>query len=516
MATSHTTTGRGLLGAHEARLPIRDRPGDEDEAWTHCTRRKALPARVGRGGRMQRHDQPTRGSQPLQTVAYGTDPSQFADLHLPTSTDRSSPSWWSSMVATGDRGTGSRSALRWPPTSLATGWRRGTSSTGGWETVAAGQARSSMSRTRWMPCRQGECRRSGRLDLAKVVTLGHSAGGQLAAWLAARHKLALRSGRRCAGCQPDRVRVAGRRSRSGRRYERARGRRCRCAHGWIADGAVEALCRRVPVRAAAARRSGHARPRPGDARCPSAERRVAAKAKQVGDDVAEVRMAGVDHFMLIDPSTPAWGSLSERGAWLRPAGVGPEEQPEAPDHREQNTQPDPRTNSPTPPRAAGRGGNGRSLGLRRHTGAGSSKRKSRGPATPSIANSQNHPQREANRRRSRPSMSRNATPLATAAIELSSGHGASPPPRRRAAVRHLPVVQTAVCGRQGVLQPGQVNADLRVVPGLPSELGARSCRMHHSEQIRLVPVQPALGPPDRTGLVEVLHQTRPGAHAGRR
>ena len=32
----------------------------------------------------------------------------------------------------------------------------------------------------------------------------------------------------------------------------------------------------------------------------------AAKAKGLGDEVTEVRMPGVDHFMLIDPTTPAW------------------------------------------------------------------------------------------------------------------------------------------------------------------------------------------------------------------
>ena len=32
----------------------------------------------------------------------------------------------------------------------------------------------------------------------------------------------------------------------------------------------------------------------------------AARAKQLGDNVTEVRMPGVDHFMLIDPTTPAW------------------------------------------------------------------------------------------------------------------------------------------------------------------------------------------------------------------
>jgi acetyl esterase/lipase len=150
----------------------------------------------------------------------------------------------------------------------------------------------------------------GRLDLAKVVVIGHSAGGQIAGWLAARHRLKAGD----VGASP-RVTPVGYVAQAGvldlvTAYAEHLG-----------GGAVQRLMGGSPQRFPERYAVGSPYELlplgvPGtlvhglaDDTVPiSQSDRFAAKAKKVGDEVTEIRMPGVDHYMLIDPSTPAWSA----------------------------------------------------------------------------------------------------------------------------------------------------------------------------------------------------------------
>lgn len=158
----------------------------------------------------------------------------------------------------------------------------------------------------------GQRAAGGRLDLGRVVAVGHSAGGHLAAWLAARPKLtpeiggggvvrlhgvvaqagvldlaaAALSG--VGGSAVSRL-LGGRPDQVPERYAMAspvalvpHGVRVVCVHG-SAD-------RVVPIE--------------------QSERYISAAA--AAGDVAELdRLAGMDHFGLIDPPSPAWTRCRE-------------------------------------------------------------------------------------------------------------------------------------------------------------------------------------------------------------
>ena len=148
----------------------------------------------------------------------------------------------------------------------------------------------------------------GRLDLDRVVTVGHSAGGQLAMWLAGRHKLPSDA----PGAQPA-VRVRGVVAQAGvLDLVRARPR------GWAAaqsSGSWVARPTEVPERYAVA--SPYELLPIGvpstlihgikDKVVPIDQSdRYAAAAIAAGDTVDEQRLKGVDHFAPIDPRMRAW------------------------------------------------------------------------------------------------------------------------------------------------------------------------------------------------------------------
>lgn len=147
---------------------------------------------------------------------------------------------------------------------------------------------------------------STRLDMSRVYTLGHSAGGHLAAWLAARPGLPPGS----PGAAPT-VRVAGVVSQAGV-LDLIEGSR-------LGGGAVEDLvggrpsdvperyaiaspAERVPLRVPSVCVHGTA-----DGNVPiSQSERFVARAVAAGDRAELVRVEGADHFDVIDVSTPAW------------------------------------------------------------------------------------------------------------------------------------------------------------------------------------------------------------------
>ena len=151
-----------------------------------------------------------------------------------------------------------------------------------------------------------------RLDLGRVAAVGHSAGGHLALWLAARrtfppdHPLAA----------PDPVPVRGAVALAGVCDLRL-GHRLRLGGGAVArllGGPPEAVPDRyaaaspaelVPLRVPQALVHGTA-----DVAVPVAvSRAYRAAAAAAGDAVDLAELDGVDHFGLIDPESPAWPTV---------------------------------------------------------------------------------------------------------------------------------------------------------------------------------------------------------------
>jgi len=143
------------------------------------------------------------------------------------------------------------------------------------------------------------------VDLGRVVTLGHSAGGQLAVWAASRRGASLPGG-------VPRVRVGAAVSQAGvlALTEAAR----TGLGGTAVPGLVGGMPDRVPGRYAAADPVERV-PLGVPVRCVhgtaddtvplSQSQAYVDAARAAGDDARLVRVPG-DHFALIDPGTPAW------------------------------------------------------------------------------------------------------------------------------------------------------------------------------------------------------------------
>lgn len=153
----------------------------------------------------------------------------------------------------------------------------------------------------------------GRLDLSRVVAVGHSAGGHLAGWLAARHRLPPGA----PGAAP-RVRLKGAVPQAGV-LDLADGAAQRLGDGAI-DAFLGAQAESVPEHIALASPIAllpagvpvicvH-----GDADdtvpIRQSERYVAA-ARAAGDPARLVRLPGVGHFEVIDPADPAWRACKQ-------------------------------------------------------------------------------------------------------------------------------------------------------------------------------------------------------------
>jgi acetyl esterase/lipase len=145
------------------------------------------------------------------------------------------------------------------------------------------------------------------LDVNRVVTLGHSAGGQLALWLAARPRVEGRPHPSAA------VSLAG---------------VCDLRQAWeagLGEGAVEELLEgsptHFPERFAAA--SPFARLPLGVPQLlvhgtadeivpPEQSRAYAEAARSAGDEVELVEVEGADHFDVVEPAHAAWATVVER------------------------------------------------------------------------------------------------------------------------------------------------------------------------------------------------------------
>jgi acetyl esterase/lipase len=284
---------------------------------TLWTRRSALTllglavAGCGSGSRPKAAPTTTAGRASMQTIAYGTDQSQYGDLYLPASTTAKLPvvvvvhgGYWGSAYGN-SLGAPLAEDLRHHGVAAWNIEYRRIGIGGGWPNTFLDVASAMDALATKVQTAAG-----GRLDLTKVVIVGHSAGGQMAGWLAGRHKLSPGE----VGASPV-VKPIGYVSQAGvvdlvTAYEQNLG-------GGAVQGLMGGSPKQYPQRYAVG--SPYALLPLGvpgtlvhglaDDTVPIDQSdRFAKKAKQVGDEVLEIRMPGVDHFMLIDPTTPAWAA----------------------------------------------------------------------------------------------------------------------------------------------------------------------------------------------------------------
>jgi acetyl esterase/lipase len=151
------------------------------------------------------------------------------------------------------------------------------------------------------------------VDPTRVVTVGHSAGGQLALWLAGRHRIAAGA----PGADP-RVRPGGAVSQAGvcDLVACARGGGDACAA--LLGGSPDAFPERYAVASPAALlplgvpqllvHGGL-----DDTVSPTQSSDYAAAAREAGDTVDLVELSAADHFDVIEAADPSWAAVVD---WL--------------------------------------------------------------------------------------------------------------------------------------------------------------------------------------------------------
>lgn len=155
----------------------------------------------------------------------------------------------------------------------------------------------------------GRSLEAGSLDLSRVVAIGHSAGGQLAGWLAGRRSLPAGS----PGASP-RVPLTGFVSQAGvldlqlALKEDLGSGAVRNFLGARADdpeaGSLASPCALLPMGVPSMCVHGTA-----DDDVPlSQSQRFVAAARRVGDDSRLLALPGIDHFALIDVTSSAWAA----------------------------------------------------------------------------------------------------------------------------------------------------------------------------------------------------------------
>lgn len=159
------------------------------------------------------------------------------------------------------------------------------------------------------------------LDLGRVITLGHSAGGHLALWLAARHRLpigALGTGDAAALTGPDTLPLVGAISQAGV-ADLTAGWRQQLGNGAVSDfmgGGADTFPERYAV-ADPALSLPLGVPQVlvhgllDDIVPPNISELYLAAATKAGDDARLRAIPAADHMAVIDPRTPAWAVIVE-------------------------------------------------------------------------------------------------------------------------------------------------------------------------------------------------------------
>ncbi len=248
---------------------------------------------------------------PVQTLRYGQDRSQFAELTLPNSAGGPVPvavvihgGFWRSAYAL-DLGAPLAATLPgrgWAALNIE--YRR-VGNGGGYPTTLTdvGAAIDLLADAGQAAAREQNL----ELDLGRVVTVGHSAGGQLAAWAATRSG----QGAGSPGAAPA-VEISAVVAQAGVLDLLA------CAREGLGAGAAQAFLggepEQVPERYDMASPAEHLPfgvpilcvHATGDGNVPIAQSQdFVAAARAAGDD-AELAAVEGDHFVVIDPDDPAW------------------------------------------------------------------------------------------------------------------------------------------------------------------------------------------------------------------
>lgn len=237
----------------------------------------------------------------VREVRYGADPSQFAELSIPLGTDGPPPvavvihgGFWRSAY---DLSLGRPLAATLPPrgwAALNVEYRRVGGGGGFAATLADVAAAIDALAALVEP-----------LDLTRVVTIGHSAGGQLAAWAATRVDAAVAVTAVVAQAGVlDLRRAAADRLGNGATQAFLGGEPSDVPERYDVASPIEQLPLGVPVLCI------HGR---GDANVPlSQSEAFVAVATASGDDAELITVDG-DHFVLIDPASGAWSTVLD---WL--------------------------------------------------------------------------------------------------------------------------------------------------------------------------------------------------------
>jgi acetyl esterase/lipase len=248
-------------------------------------------------------------------IAYGDAPQQFGDLRLPAGAGPHPVAivihggYWRSAYGLEHIGHLCAALTRAGVATWSLEYRRIGDPGGGWPGAGEDVSRGAeYART---------LAQSYPLDLTRVVVVGHSAGGQLALWLAAQHKLPLRGVVSLAGIADLRRAwelglsrgvvaelLGGTPREYPERYRRA--------------SPIELLPLRVPERLLHGTRD--------DVAPTEISRRFQAAAAAAGDDARLIELPDAGHFDLIDPRTPAWAHVQAAvldlvGRASRPARV---------------------------------------------------------------------------------------------------------------------------------------------------------------------------------------------------
>ena len=254
---------------------------------------------------------------PVPTYPYGDHPSQYVELSLPPGTG---PVPVVVVVHGGFWRTAYGAELGQPLAAelVGRGWavlnveyrRVGSSARaggGGWPQTAADVAAAVDSLAG-----PGQERAGGRLDLERVVGLGHSAGGHLVGWLAARPGLPAGT----PGADPA-VRLSGLVAQAGVLDLVAAAREGVGGHAVpdlmgggpderVADYALASPLARLPLGVPTVCVHGT-----GDTNVPLRQSETFVAAARAHGDDAELRRSAGDHFALITVGTPAWDLCTE-------------------------------------------------------------------------------------------------------------------------------------------------------------------------------------------------------------
>lgn len=254
---------------------------------------------------------------PVRSVRYGSHPSQVASLHLPSGGDGSWPcvvllhggfwrsGWDRTLMTPLANDLAGRGLAAWNVEFRGTG-----ADGGGWPTTLLDVAAA-----------VDHLAELEAVDVRRVATCGHSAGGHLALWAAARHRLPEGSALGSPAVRPTAaVSLAGVPDLA------------QAASDRLGSGAVQALLEAepdeepdryaltspaalVPLRARLLLVHGDRDEIVPDAQSGSFAERAASE----GDDVELRLLPRVDHFQVIDAGHPAWRGTAD---WLVDALVG--------------------------------------------------------------------------------------------------------------------------------------------------------------------------------------------------